>query len=38
MGAEAGTDGKHADPVMAAPSIETKETHEKDSKIKSENR
>jgi hypothetical protein len=22
MGAEAGTDGKHADPVMAAPSIE----------------
>jgi hypothetical protein len=32
MGAEAGTDGKHADPVMAAPSIETKETHEKDSK------
>jgi hypothetical protein len=32
MGAEAGTDGKHAFPVMAAPSIETKETHEKHSK------
>jgi hypothetical protein len=27
MGAEAGTDGKHAFPVMAEPSIETKETH-----------
>jgi hypothetical protein len=30
MGAEAGTDGKHADPVMAAPSTQRRHTMKTD--------